>query len=313
VKQTSKHRKRWRIALLIGIPILVLAVAMLILVLVASHTASDEEAPVEPKAIPSDWTVPVSSTQTESVSENDVDEIPLPTQPALPVERTISGALAIIGNDKQFGEESYELRISSEDGVHITSRGTFSFKVLFATIKAVLSQDVSLDRNLRPDHYALDINGPLGIGSHRVEGTVIDNVAHVLSGNEEEEIQFGIDVPLILGTFSTYALIPLLFRELADKGSVEFQVISLMRGRGQEEDGGKSDQPILLRVERAGDALIKTGTSEVIVDKYILASSIGNSTLLAKDDEFLALIASGGEGSLIAYRSDYFPEGIDLP
>jgi len=66
---------------------------------------------------------------------------------------------------------------------------------------------------------------------------------------------------------------------------------------------------ILLRVERAGDALIKTGTSEVIVDKYILASSIGNSTLLAKDDEFLALIASGGEGSLIAYRSDYFPRG----
>jgi len=104
-----------------------------------------------------------------------------------------------------------------------------------------------LDRNLRPDHYALDINGPLGIGSHRVEGTVIDNVAHVLSGNEEEEIQFGIDVPLILGTFSTYALIPLLFRELADKGSVEFQVISLMRGRGQEEDAGRAINHSLAR------------------------------------------------------------------
>jgi len=122
-----------------------------------------------------------------------------------------------------------------------------------------------------------------------------------------------VDVPLVLGTFSTYALIPLLFRELADKGSMEFQVIPLMRRRGQEEDPGKSDQPILLRVERAGDALIRAGSSEVIVDKYILTSSIGNSTLLAKDDEFLALVSSSGEGSLIAYRSDYFPEGIDLP
>lgn len=313
MKRTSKHRKQWRIALLVGIPLLVFAVAMLTLLLVASHTASDEEAPIEPKAIPSDWTVPISTTQTESVSEIDEHEIPLPAQPALPAERTISGALAIIGNDKKFGEESYELRISSGDGVHMTSRGTFSFKVLFATIKAILSQDVSLNCNLRPDHYTLEINGPLGIGSHRVEGTVIDNVAHVISGNEEEEIQFGVDVPLVLGTFSTYALIPLLFRELTNKGSVEFQVIPLMRGRGQEEDGGKSDQLILLRVERAGDALIRAGSSEVIVDKYILASSIGNSTLLAKDDEFLALIASGNEGSLIAYRSDYFPEGIDLP
>jgi len=313
MKQTNKHRKRWRIALLVGIPLLVLAVAMLTILLVASQTASDEEAPIEPRAIPSDWTVPISSTQTESVSEIDEDEIPLPTQSALPAERTISGTLAIIGNGKRFGEESYELQISSEGGVYMTSRGTFSFKVLFATIKAVLSQDVSLDRNLRPDHYTLEINGPLGIGSHRVEGTVIDNVAHVISGNEEEEIQFGVDVPFVLGTFSTYALIPLLFRELADKGSMEFQVIPLMRGRGQEEDGGKSDQPSLLRIERAGDALIRAGSSEIIVDKYILASSIGNSTLLAKDDEFLALIASGDDGSLIAYRSDYFPEGIDLP
>ncbi len=313
MKQASKHRRWWRIALFVGIPLLVLAIATLTLLLVASHTVSDEEAPIEPKAIPSDWTVPISSTQTESVSEIDEDEIPLPTQPALPAARTISGALIIIANGKRFGEESYELRVSGEGGVHMTSNGTFSFKVLFATIKAVLSQDVSLDRNLRPAHYTLEIDGPLGIGSHRVEGTVIDNVAHVISGNEEEEIQLGVDVPLVLGTFSTYALIPLLFRELADKGSVEFQVIPLMRGRGQEDDAGKTDRPILLSSTRAGDALIKTGTGEVVVDKYILTSNIGNSTLLAKDDDFLALVASSSEGSLIAYRSDYFPDGISLP
>ena len=313
MKRTSKHRRRWRIALFVGIPLLVLAVTVLIIVLVASHTAKDEEIPVETRAIPSDWTVPVLTIQTESVGKTDEDEIPLTEQPALPVERTIFGALAIIGNGKQFGEESYKLLISSEDGVHMTSRGTFSFKVLFATIKAVFSQDVSLDSDLCPDHYTLEINGPLGIGNIRVEGTVDGNVARVTSGDKEEETQLGTDIPLVLGTFSTYALVPLLFRLFAGKGSVEFQVIPLMSGRGQEDDAGKSDQFILLRVERAGDALIKAGASEVVVDKYILTSSIGNSTLLAKDDEFLALVASSDKGSLIAYRSDYFPDGIDLP
>jgi len=313
MKQASKHPRRWRIALFVGIPLLVLAIATFTLMFVASHSASDKELSVEPKEIPSSWIVPSSSAQTGSVVGTDADEVLLTDQLASPVERTMSGALIIIGNGKQFGEESYELQISNDNGVHMTSRGTFSFKVILAKVTAAFSQDVSLDGELRPDRYTLEINGPLGIGNRRIEGVVVGNVARLTSDDKQDEIHIGTSHPLVLGTFSTYTLIPVLFSLLEGKGTVEFQVIPLMRGRGKEDDAGKTNQPILLSVTRAGDALIKTGTGEVVVDKYILASSIGNSTLLAKDDEFLALVASSGDGSLIAYRSDYFPDGIILP
>ena len=313
MKRTSKHRKQWRIALFVGIPLLVLVVAALALVLISSRAAPDEEIPVEPKAIPSDWLTPSISIQSESITQPQAAKVvPSSGERPLLTDRIMSGALAIIANGKQFGEESYELQISSGDGVHMISNGTFSFKVLFATIKAVFSQSLSLDRDLRPDHYTLEMNGPLGIGSRRIEGAVVGNVAHVISGDVEKEIQLGIDIPLVLGTFSTYALIPLLTSSLGDGEMAEFQVIPLFGG-STKDDAISSDADVLLRVERAGHVLIKTGSREVLVDKYIVISSIGNSTLLAKDDEFLAFVASSSDGSLIAYRSDYFPDGIELP
>lgn len=258
--------------------------------------------------------IPESATQSESVAAAEVGGEPRLSEKRPPLtERTMSGALSISGNGSQFGEESYEIQISSEDGVHLTSRGTFSFKVLFATVKADFSQDLSLDRDLRPDNYTLEINGPLGIGSRRVEGAVVNNVARVTSGDKEEETQLGTDTPLILGTFSTYAVIPFLFRSFGEKEAVDFQVISLLWGNGEGDGARKSNGETVLRVERTGDVSIKTGAREIIVDRYVLTSGIGDSTILAKDDEFLALIATSDQGSLIAYRSDYFPQGIDLP
>ena len=298
-----------RIALFVGIPLLVLGCVGIICLVVCTPK---EEAVVSRREIPSDWLAP-PATQTGSLAVP--EEIGQPADVTVqiqPPNKELSGTLAIMANGRQFGEESYELRISNDNRVHMTSRGTFSFKVILANVTASFSQDVSLDGELRPDRCTLEINGPLGIGNRRIEGVVVGNVARLTSGDRQDEIHIGTSHPLVLGTFSTYALIPVLFRLLEGEGTVKFQVIPLMSDRGKEDDAGKTDQPSLLSATRAADALIKTGAGEVIVDKYILASSIGNSTLLAKDDEFLALVASSSEGSLVAYRSDFFPDGIDL-
>ena len=313
MKRTGKRRRRWRIALFVGIPLLALIVTVLVFLLF-SRGASNETIPVEPKAIPVDWLAPTPSAQSESVTRpRDTEKPPSSREQPLFTDRAMSGVLSVIGNGKRFGEESYELRISSEGSLRMTSRGTFSFKVLFATVKATFSQNLFLDRNLRPGHYALHIDGPVGIGSRTVDGTVVGNVARVTSGDAEEETKIGDDTPLVLGTFSTYAFIPLLFRLLANEGAAQFQVIPLLRGKGKGGDAKEGDRAIILHVERAGDELIRSGASEVLADKYILVSDIANSILLAKGDEFLALIATSDKGSLIAYRSDYFPEGVDLP
>lgn len=314
MNRARNRRSRWRIALYVGIPILAVAGALLVLLLVASQTAPDEEAPVETRAIPDDWLVPDAATQSESAAAVEIGGESPSSEGRQPLtERTMSGALAILGNGSQFGEESYEIQISDEYGVRLTSRGTFSFKVLFATVTAGFSQDLSLDRDLRPGNYTLDMNGPLGIGSRRVEGAVVDNVARVTSGDKEEETQLGTDRALILGTFSTYAVIPFLFRALGEKEAMDFQVISLMWGGDEGDAARKSDGETVLRVEKTGSVPINTGAREIIVDRYVLTSGIGDSTILAKDDEFLALIAASDQGSLIAYRSDYFPHGIELP
>jgi len=312
VKHATSHRRWKRIALFVGVPLLVLPIVAIAVLLVSSHTAPNEEIPVEIRQIPSDWLAPTSpqsgpvSTPVRVVSSK-------PDEQRALTDKSMSGMLAIIGNGEQFGTESYELQVSSENGLRMTSHGTFSFKVLFAAIKAVFSQELSLDHALRPDRYTFDIDGPLGIGSRHVEGMVVGNVVHVTSGDKEDEMRIGTDNPLVLGTFSTYAFIPLLFRLLRDGEVAEFHVIPMIGGKKGEGNLEKNDQLIILRVERASDLLIETGSREILVDKYILTSSIGNSMLLARDDEFLALIASGKDGSLIAYRSDYFPEGIILP
>ncbi len=310
MRNTTSRRTWKRIALFLGILLLLLSCAAIILIVISSRTPPGEEVPVETREIPSGWLV-TPPIQTESLPAPGKIESLKPEERVQLPDKNVSGTLAIIGNGKQFGEESYELQVSSDRGVNMTSHGTFSFKVLFATVKAVFSQNISLDRNLRPNRYTLDINGPLGIGSRHVEGTVVGSVVHLTAGDEKEETQIGTDNPLVLGTFSTYAFIPLLFRLLEDGGVAKFQVIPLLGGKGKEDDPRKNDQPIILRVQRAGVAPITVGSHEVLVDKYNLTSNVGNSILLAKGDEFLALIASSDKGSLIAYRSDYFPDGIN--
>ena len=308
-KMNALRHRRWkRIALFIGIPLLLLVCVAIVLLVVSTPK---EEVVASRKRIPSDWLAPPPS-QTESLALPEGIESASASQQLQPTDKNLSGRLAVMANGKRFGEESYELRVTSDHGVRLTSRGTFSFKVLFAAVKALFSQNVSLDPNLRPDRYSLDIDGPLGIGSLHVQGAIAGDVARVISGDQKKEIRIESAEPLVLGTFSTYAFIPLLMRARESDGALEFQVIPLLRGKAKDNDAGNSDHTILLRIERTGNRVIRTGSGDIIADKYVLTSNIGNSTLLARGDEFLALIATSDKGSLVAYRSDFFPDGVNL-
>ncbi|RKZ27133.1 hypothetical protein DRQ26_03495, partial [bacterium] len=229
-----------------------------------------------------------------------------PTSPG-----TISGTLEINADWSKKGEAAYEISMPIGGGIRMSSRGTFSFKVLFATLVASFSEEIALDPDCRPETFALQIDAPLGIGSRRVEGEIREEVVHLDYGDQESVIRLGEGFPLVLGTFSTYALIPLLFDTLAAVDAVDFEVIVLFARRDGEAAGKDGDAT--LRVERSGKARIDLGPGELLVDRYLLTSRLGESELLAKGDEFLALLVAGGGGTLIAYRSDYFPGGIELP
>ena len=298
-----------RIALFVGIPLLLLACVGIIRLVVRTPK---EEVVVSRREIPSDWLAP-PATQTGSLAVP--EEIGQPADITVRMRTTykdLSGTLAVMANGKQFGEESYELHETGKGGLGMVSHGTFSFRVVFATLKAGFSQEIELDGDLRPDSYSLDLDGPLGIGSRHVEGTIVGDTVRVTSGDKEEEMRIEYPDPLVLGTFSTYALIPLLMIARENEGALQFQVIPLLGGKGKDSDAGNGDSKILLRIERTGNRVIRTGSGEVIADEYLLTSNMGDSILLARGEEFLALIATSDKGSLVAYRSDFFPDGIDL-
>jgi len=127
----------------------------------------------------------------------------------------------------------------------------------------------------------------------------------VTSGDREDQVRIGREAPLVLGMFSTYALIPLLAGSLGDREAEEFRVIPLF--------GRASGSDVTLRVSRAGDTLVRSEGIKIIVDRYALQSTLGDSVLLAKGRELVALVASGSGGTLLVYRSDYFPAGIQIP
>lgn len=216
-----KRRRGWRIAFFVGISILVLAAGAGLFLLVLSHSGPNKGIDVAVKGIPTDWLAPRGSSQTGGSTAQAGEASALGDQILSP-DQPLTGALAIVGNGKLFGEETYEIQRSADGSVHLSSHGTFSFKVLFTTVKAAFSQDLVLDRDLIPKRYTLHIKGPLNIGNRKIEGERTGDVMRVTSGDREDQVRIGREAPLVLGMFSTYTLIPLLAGSLGDREAEEF-------------------------------------------------------------------------------------------
>jgi hypothetical protein len=67
-----------------------------------------------------------------------------------------------------------------------------------------------------------------------------------------------------------------------------------------------------MTIERAGTASLRAGGILLDADRYLVSSGLGESELFARGDEFLALRAGTEDESLLVYRSDFFPDGIEI-
>jgi len=67
-----------------------------------------------------------------------------------------------------------------------------------------------------------------------------------------------------------------------------------------------------MTIEPMGTATLVSGKVLLDVDCYRVSSDLGESELFAYGDEFLAFRSSDEEESLWVYRSDFFPEGIEV-
>ena len=294
----TRRRKRWTWIALGTLASLGLLLLAFVLVLHFTAPAPPSDATeVAVKVIPSDW-VEAPAVQ------------PAPEESATPSARATwqsTGALALTADGRSFGEETYELSVSV-DGAVLKSSGRFWFKILLATMDVPFQQRWEGGADLEPMLYTLHMDAPFGQGQD-VAGALDGDRFAVRRNRDETSLSIAPERTIILGTFSTYALVPLLFAERQQEGAASFDVL-LFGGPPGAATGGRELPTVI--VERAGTATARAGDLLIEFDAYRIRSPLGDSVLYAKGREFLALVAGTAGRPLLVYRSDYFPQGFSV-
>jgi hypothetical protein len=310
---TAKRMTRRRKVLLWILGVAVAAIGGLaIAFFLSSPGAIDLPLDVETKEIPRSWIDPDEvAADVNEVRPEDAEPSPGPPAdgPATPYVST--GKLTMIGDGKPFGEEVYELTISEERAT-LYSTGRFWFKVVLATIQVTFEQTFEGDGDLRPVMYVAEFHAPLGF-DRSLRATVEDGRVTVEGSDDVEELLIEPENTFTLGTFSTYVLLPRLFALRRDNGSASFEIL-VFGGPPNQRSGTESTEDGLpvMTVELTGTASLRVGELLLDADCYLVSSDLGTSELFARGDEFLAFRAGDGDESLLVYRSDFFPDGIEI-
>jgi hypothetical protein len=293
----SRRWKRWTwiaLAALVSLGLLLLA---FVLVLHFTAPVPPGDVPeVAVKAIPSDW---IEAPVDQPTSEESATSFARATWRS-------TGALALTADGRSFGEETYELSVSV-DGAMLESSGRFRFKILLATIDVAFEQRWEGGAGLEPTLYTLHMDAPFGQGQD-VAGALDGDRFAVRRNRDETSLSIVPGRTVVLGTFSTYTLVPLWFERWQRDGAASFDVLLFGGPPGAAAaDGG--GLPTIV-VERAGTATARAGDLLIEFDAYRIRSPLGDSVLYAKGREFLALVAGTPDRPLLVYRSDYFPQGF---
>ncbi|MCK5246791.1 hypothetical protein KAR02_07820 [Candidatus Bipolaricaulota bacterium] len=304
-----KRRTKWIIGLAVGIPI-ALIVGVVLVLLLTSPNPDAELASIEIKELPDAWLqeaseVPVdlelgtAGPAPEEEVRPSLDDLALP----------ISGTLVMQGDERPFGEETFQIAIE-EDRVVLRTNGKFWFKALIATITIPFDQILQLDSELHPLMLSSTFDAPLGFG-RSIHAEFENERAVVRSGDDVSEYAVELDQAFVLGTFSTYAVVPLLYELRQSEGVVSFDVLVFGGPPNRDEEAVDDGLPEM-RVEKIEDGTIRFDNQELTVSRYVISGDMGNMTLYARGVELLGLYAGGNEESMFIYRADYFENGFEI-
>ena len=304
-----KRRTKWTIGLGIGIPLTLIGGIALVLFF-SSPNLDAELASIESRELPDAWLQEtpedpaelepdIDGSAPEEEVELSLDDLGLP----------ITGTLVILGDDRPFGEETFQLSIE-EDQVVLRSNGTFWFKALIATITVPFDQILVLDSELRPLMLSSIFDAPLGFG-RSIQAEFEDTRAIMRSGDDVKEYSVELDQAFVLGTFSTYAIIPLLYELRQSEEVVNFNVLVFGGPPNHDEEAVDTGLPEM-RVEKIEDGSIRFDDQVLTVSRYMVSGDMGAMMLYARGVELLGLYAGGNEESLFVYRADYFENGFEI-
>jgi len=319
-----KVRMRWIVGLGIGIPILLVLAVLVVLRLMSSSPQLDLSS-IEVKELPSAWEQepPSAEVADHSIEGNSVAAPGVTVAPNMDVpeeaavepptidtfELPIVGTLVMVNKGKPFGEESFELVLDG-DNVMLRSSGRFWFKALIATITLKYNQVLQMDSSLRPVMLSSTFDAPLGFG-RETQAKFVDGRAIVRSGDAVTEYPVDLERAFVLGTFSTYAVIPLLYELREFDGEVGLETLVFGGPPNSSDEAGTDGLPET-SIARIEDVAIRFDGREMIVAQYEISGSMGTMTLYARGIEMLGLFAGDDEESLFVYRADYFDDGFEI-
>lgn len=312
-----RRRWPWVLGIALGLPVCLIG-AFLAWTVWSGRTADSPLADVEVKELPAAWqsaSEDVETTQTPSSTLSTAapaDAAPAPADSGLLTE-SLEGVLAFVGRGRPFGGERYAIEPLPEGGARLASSGAFEFKVVLATIRVPFTQELTLDAALNPQVYRLHIDGVVGFGERDVEMAVEGDLARIRSGDATRETPLGPNRPFIIGTFATYALVPLLLAGEPPDAEVTFDLFAFGGPPGDGDDDETEARPAMTfgPLEKRE---ILVGQTTFQVDARPVRSELGDSLLLSTGKELLGVVAwgDGGEAGLVIYRADYFPDGFEL-
>ena len=305
-----KRKTKWIIGLSVGTPVILITVVLLVLRLSSANPELDL-ASIEVKDLPDVWEQEVTPVHDFSGDEGETTPEEAAVLPPTidDFELPISGTLVLISGGKPFGEESFDL-IREGDGIMLRSNGKFWFKALIATVTLTYDQILQLDARLRPISLASTFDAPLGFGRD-MQASFSDELAVVRSGDDVDEFSVDLERAFVLGTFSTYAVIPLLYELRQFEGEVSMETL-VFGGPPSREDNNDANGLPETRIARIDDTTIQFDDRELVVSQYQISGNMGTMTLFAHGVEMLGLSAGSGDESMFVYRADYFEDGFDF-
>jgi len=202
---------------------------------------------------------------------------------------------------QRISTEEYTLERRDSGELALESHGTLAFKIALFTVQATFAQAITFTAQKRPLSYQVAINGPAGIGNRAVSARFGATTATVDDGQKKTEIVLPEEPFLLLGMFSSYAILPLWAkRDTAQK----LRVISLR--------GDRRDREIWVLLEYVHSIQLRDGSSTLDADEYLLTGEGLTLKLYLSGDRLLAVYNSTTERdqSFRIYRSDLFPREL---
>lgn len=239
----------------------------------------------------------------------------LPSEPAAPEPPDASltftpgiidsGKLTVEIRGRHIGTEDYTLERRETGELVLHSQGTLKFRIALFDVEATFEQAIAFTAQRRPASYQLALNGPVGIGNRRVSARFGAATGIVDNGERRSEIALPEEPFLLLGMFSSYAVVPLWAQPDA---SQKLKVISL---RGDRRD--QSDIWVLLEYVRPVTLRGAQGDS-LEAEEYLLKNERMMLKLYLSGERLLALQndTNKSDESFRLYRHDLFSHDFDV-